>query len=264
MTDSGVYWLKPDGYKQPYQAYCDQKSFGGGWQMCYTAKHKPVYMTDEKKIVYNSSTPYKTDGYVSNCKHLPFNQIIYIYHAEPRCVDKKLKRCQTFDGTSDEDEKAYFTYETTEGESNIHFLIAGNSGANLVSPPVRLMYSELEVLRDRYNVAVKDSTDVTGREQFPGSIATVNEVAGLWESQAAKYNLAARSMDFWRGRGVAYKVGPDGTVSTTSNWKYQLVVCDEGTDTPVGLFMSGIEADRNGCFKTCNDWCGDFTTGTPP
>jgi hypothetical protein len=38
MTDNGVYWLKPDGYTMPFQAYCDMKSFGGGWQMCYTTK----------------------------------------------------------------------------------------------------------------------------------------------------------------------------------------------------------------------------------
>ena len=44
------------------QAYCDQKSFGGGWQMCYTTKHKPVHLSNESALVYNEATPYKTDG----------------------------------------------------------------------------------------------------------------------------------------------------------------------------------------------------------
>jgi len=262
MTDSGVYWLKPPGVKTAYQAYCDQKSWGGGWQMCYTNKYKPVVMADEKQLGYNASLPYKTDGYRSNCKYVPFNQVIYIYHAEPRCTDRKMKKCRTHDGTSDEDEKAYFTYETTQGEANIHYLIAGSSGANLVSPSVRLMYSELEVLRDRYHVAVDGQNDVdsVGRERFAGSIASANEVMGLWENEADKYNLAKRTTDFWRGRGVAYKVSADGAVSTTENWKYQLVMCDEHSKAPVGFFMSGIEGDRNGCFKTCDNWCDDQLT----
>ena len=46
----------------PLQAYCDQKSFGGGWQMCYTAKNSPVHLTDENALVYDQSKPYKKDG----------------------------------------------------------------------------------------------------------------------------------------------------------------------------------------------------------
>uniref|UniRef100_A0A7S0WCA3 Fibrinogen C-terminal domain-containing protein n=1 Tax=Hemiselmis tepida TaxID=464990 RepID=A0A7S0WCA3_9CRYP len=264
MTDSGVYWIKPPGVDKAFQTYCDQKSFGGGWQMCYTSKYANVALTDETKLVYNSSKPYKVDGYASNCKYSPFNQLIYIYHAEAKCANRHLKKCKTFDGTSDEDEKAYFTYETTSGEADIHFTVAGNSGQNLVSPSVRLQYSELSVLRDRYNVAVTDETawarDSVGREQFAGSLASKDEILGLWETEADKYDLQSRATDFWRGRGVAYKVAADGTVSTTNNWKYELVVCDEGSGAPFGLFMSGIEGDNKGCFKSCNHWCGDHTT----
>lgn len=270
MTDSGVYWIQPPGTAKPFQTYCDQKSFGGGWQMCYSSKYGAVSLSDESGLVYNASKPYKSDGYVSNCKYSPFNQIIYIYHAESKCVDKRMKKCKTFDGTSDEDEKAYFTYETTSGDSEIYYTVAGNSGQNLVSPSVRLQYSELSVLRDRYGpgtqtrVAVTDNKvwqrDQVGREQFAGSIATEAEVLGLWETERNKYDLQARASDFWRGRGVAYKVADDGTVSPTNNWKYELVVCDEGSGAPIGMFMSGIDGDQKGCFKTCTDWCDDFTT----
>jgi hypothetical protein len=273
MTDSGVYWIQPPGVAKPFQTYCDQKSFGGGWQMCYTNKYSSVSLTDESKLVYNASKPYKSDGYVSNCKYSPFNQIIYIYHAEPKCVDKRMKKCRTFDGTSEEDEKAYFTYETTSGESDIHFTVAGNSGQNLVSPSVRLQYSELSVQRERYENALMRGNSVqkvawqtewqreqAGREQFAGSVISADEALGLWEATMDKYDLQSRGTDFWRGRGVAYKVADDGTVSETNNWKYELVVCDEESGAPFGMFMSGIEGDKKGCYKTCNNWCDDTTT----
>lgn len=46
-------------------------------------------------------------GYVSNCKHVPFNELLFVAHAEERCVDKNMKRCRTFDRSSSEDEKAW-------------------------------------------------------------------------------------------------------------------------------------------------------------
>jgi len=264
MTDSGVYWLKPDGYVTPFQAYCDMKSFGGGWQMCYTSKYAPPRLTDEAQLAYNKSAPYRTDGYVSNCKHVPFNQLLFVLHAESRCVDKHMKKCKNFGGTSDDDEMAYFTYETTQGEAHNFFTVAGNSGRNLVSPSVQLTYNELTDLQNRYGVKTPDGTDVklgdaAYRKEFAGSVVSEPEAGGLWENDP-KYDLKSRATDFWRGRGVAYKVTDAGVVQTDQNWKYQVVVCDEATTVPVGFFVSGIEADAKGCFKTCSNWCDDHVT----
>jgi hypothetical protein len=264
MTDSGVYWLKPDGYTSPFQAYCDMKSFGGGWQMCYTTKYAPPRLTDEAKIVYNASNPYKTDGYVSNCKHVPFNQLIFVMHAESRCVDKHMKKCKNFGGTSDDDEMAWFTYETTQGEAHNFYTVAGNSGRNLVSPSVQLLHNELSELKRKYKVWMPDNTnvrlgDAAAKEQFAGSVLSEPETMGLWENDA-RFNIQARTIDFWRGRGVAYKVTDAGVVQKDLNWKYQVVICDESTNVPVGFFVSGMDADKRGCFKTCEDWCDDHVT----
>ena len=268
MTDSGVYWLKPDAYMFPFQAYCDMKSFGGGWQMCYTTKYSKVYLTNDKALVYNASLPYKTDGYTSNCKSIPFNQVIYIWHIDPPCVDPFSKRCNA--GTSEDmDQKAYFTYETTQGESLVSFVIAGNSGRNLVTPAVQLLYTQLNELKRQFAVVGVTPSGDSGDRQlpdslpraaFPGSVPTASETEGLFENYARTHDIRGRTTDFWRGRGVAYKVSDAGVVSTTENWRYELVVCDEGTAVPVGLFMSGIEGDATGCFKTCDNWCTDMTT----
>ena len=267
MTDSGVYWIKPDDVSMPYQAYCDMKSLGGGWQMCYTTKHMAPQMTNEAKLAYNVSRPYKTDGYVSNCKYVPFNQLIFIMHAETRCVDKNMKKCKNFADTSLEgydDEMAWFTYETTEGEAHNFFTIAGKSGQNLVSPAVQVTYNELAEYKRKYGVWTADKTDsrigtVAGREQFPGSAVSEAEAYGLWENDQ-KYDIKTRVTDFWRGRGVAYKVSDNGVVQKDKNWKYEVVVCDESSSVPFGFFVSGMDGNAKGCFKTCNNWCDDRLT----
>mmetsp|Transcript_27409 Transcript_27409/g.42800 ORF Transcript_27409/g.42800 Transcript_27409/m.42800 type:complete len:423 (-) Transcript_27409:697-1965(-) len=260
MSDSGVYWLQPDGYPRPYQAYCDMKSFGGGWQMCYTTKQSSPIMSNETNLVYDSKKPFQTDGYRSNCKYVPFNQVVYVLHAESQCVDKNSKKCKNFDFTSDEDEKAWFTYESNAGEDLIHFQIAGNTGENLVAPHIKLTYTELSALKAKYNYDHSADIDTPGRDQFAGSVPSPDEIKGLWENNPEKYDIKRRASDFWRGRGVAYKVTDAGVVEVDKNWKYQLVVCDESSAAPVGFFMSGMEADAKGCFKTCDNWCGDTTT----
>ena len=237
--------------------------------MCYTSKYSKVHLTDDNSLVYNTSFPYKTDGYRSNCKNVPFNQVVYILHVDPKCLDRFNKKCQNPDTAVDEDKKAYFTYETTQGESLVSFVIAGNSGRNLITPNVQLMYLQLNEMKRQFAVVGRTpSNDMgdrqlpidAGRAAFAGSVPSGPEAEGLFENYARKHDVRGRTTDFWRGRGVAYKVSDTGVVSTTENWKYQLVVCDERTPVPVGLFMSGVEGDAPGCFKTCSEWCGDTVT----
>ena len=75
-------------------------------------------------------------------------------------VDKKMKKCKNFAGTSNDDEMVWFTYETTQGEAHNFFTVAGNSGRNLVSPSVQLTYNELTELKNKYGVWMPDPTDV--------------------------------------------------------------------------------------------------------
>jgi predicted GNAT family acetyltransferase len=188
-------------------------------------------------------------------------------HAETRCVDKNMKKCKNFADTSLEgydDEMAWFTYETTEGEAHNFFTIAGKSGQNLVSPAVQVTYNELAEYKRKYGVWTADKTDsrigtVAGREQFPGSAVSEAEAYGLWENDQ-KYDIKTRVTDFWRGRGVAYKVSDNGVVQKDKNWKYEVVVCDESSSVPFGFFVSGMDGNAKGCFKTCNNWCDDRVT----
>jgi len=109
---------------------------------------------------------------------------------------------------------------------------------------------------DRTNVVLGDEA---AREHFAGSVVSETEAQGLWENDP-RYHLQTRTTDFWRGRGVAYKVSDSGIVQTDQNWKYQVVVCDESSKVPFGFFVSGMNADSKGCFKTCDNWCGDHIT----
>ncbi|XP_062516175.1 uncharacterized protein LOC134191569 [Corticium candelabrum] len=55
---SGVYWLLPLGASQPFQAYCDQTTEGGGWMLLYAYKH--VKHVRDPVVV---SLPTDPDGY---------------------------------------------------------------------------------------------------------------------------------------------------------------------------------------------------------
>ncbi|XP_062499052.1 uncharacterized protein LOC134176399 [Corticium candelabrum] len=39
ITANGLYWLLPFGASEAFQAYCDQKTDGGGWMLLYAYKH---------------------------------------------------------------------------------------------------------------------------------------------------------------------------------------------------------------------------------
>ena len=61
---------------------------------------------------------------------------------------------------------------------------------------------------------------------------------------SGNYNKKADVYGLWTAGGV---------VST--QYKYQMLICD--TTFYKGLHFSGF---ANGCYKKCNDWCGDYLT----
>ena len=70
---SGVYWLKPKGVAQAFQGFCDMDTFGGGWLMCYTT-NLHVHVSRE----VNSTVPYASNGYRSDCRNFPFNHVMFV------------------------------------------------------------------------------------------------------------------------------------------------------------------------------------------
>ncbi|TNF38079.1 MAG: hypothetical protein EP329_01455 [Deltaproteobacteria bacterium] len=77
VTTSGLYTLDPDdtGPLAPFQAWCDMETDGGGWTMCWTSGGQ-VHMRSE--ITYNASFPYGTAGYRSDCRNIPFTDVLYV------------------------------------------------------------------------------------------------------------------------------------------------------------------------------------------
>jgi len=65
----GMYWLDPDGgsHLNAFLAYCDMKSFNGGWTMCYTTDDKAKPRTE---VSYSSNFPYGSNGYRTNCNNI--------------------------------------------------------------------------------------------------------------------------------------------------------------------------------------------------
>ncbi|KAJ1476646.1 hypothetical protein T484DRAFT_1824194 [Baffinella frigidus] len=92
---SGMYWLFPPGAEKAFRGWCDMDSFGGGWLVCYTSEGG-VHMATETE----SDAEFPADGYRSDCRDLPFNQVMYIKHGER---------------ASDEDDKAWFSFQGSSG-----------------------------------------------------------------------------------------------------------------------------------------------------
>jgi hypothetical protein len=72
---SGDYWLRPDASSDAFLGYCDLDSFGGGWLMCY-ATSRGVHVSQE----VSSEVGYPSNGYRSDCRNYPFNQVLYVEH----------------------------------------------------------------------------------------------------------------------------------------------------------------------------------------
>ncbi|KAL9976785.1 hypothetical protein ACROYT_G014118 [Oculina patagonica] len=75
----GMYWLDPDGgsHSNAFLAYCDMKSYNGGWTMCYTTDDKAKPKTE---FVYSADFPYESDGYRTNCNNILFSEIMFVDH----------------------------------------------------------------------------------------------------------------------------------------------------------------------------------------
>lgn len=73
---SGLYWIKPKGVAAAFQGYCDMETFGGGWLMCYST-NLHVHVSRE----VNSTVPYGSNGYRSDCRDYPFNHVMYVDHS---------------------------------------------------------------------------------------------------------------------------------------------------------------------------------------
>ena len=77
---SGVYVIDPDGDGglPGFKAFCDMDSFGGGWTMCYTERDSMVHI--KTQVVYNPATPYGAPGYRTDCRNVPFDNVLYTNH----------------------------------------------------------------------------------------------------------------------------------------------------------------------------------------
>ena len=75
-TGDGMYWIVPDGgsHSNAFLAYCDMTSYNGGWTMCYTTDE---YAKPKTEVTYNTTFPYRTDGYRTNCNEIEVSSCIW-------------------------------------------------------------------------------------------------------------------------------------------------------------------------------------------
>ena len=66
----GMYWLDPDGgnHSNAFLAYCDMRSYKGGWTMCYSTDE---YAKPKTQVAYSTKFSYGKDGYRTNCNNIP-------------------------------------------------------------------------------------------------------------------------------------------------------------------------------------------------
>lgn len=62
-----MYWIQTDSGLSKYLAYCDMKSFDGGWTMCYTTDNL-VNLTAQ--VTYDENLPYGRNGYRTDCRNI--------------------------------------------------------------------------------------------------------------------------------------------------------------------------------------------------